>query len=330
MLKIFEKKGFKQFVVRAAIFFAILLVLQLGIFLFFSKTAFFVEHLAIPAEFYFKILYGLNKQNFLNSAIFVIVSFLLWRRKDILDFKPYKQDYKQTLIFGISAFLFFISHYAFKYWVKLNLEYALDHVTLITALKFSFNLFFIVFLGFAIFNREFIFNFIKKYFKDIIAFSILLILYYYLIWWFHESWFFFSVIIGKSLYFVFSIIFDDVVLLLAPGSGPTLGVGSFFVGISSVCSGIDSLLFFISLFIILVITNWNELNKKRMFLLFIPGIIGTYLLNIIRVFLLVLVGVKISPEFAVDVFHTNGGWILFLVYFIAFWHFGSKWVLKND
>lgn len=329
MLKVFERKGFKQFVIRSAIFFGILLVLQLWIFLFFSKTLFFQQYLAIPTDFYFGILQGLSKQNFINSLIFVIVAFLLWNRNEILNFKEYKQDLKQTVVFGILAFLSLILHYVFKYWIKANIELASDYPMLITISKISFNAAFVVLFAFAVYNKDFILFFIKKYYKSIISFSILLFLYYNLIWWFQNSWFFFSSIVGKTLYFTFSKIFDNVILRLSTNAGPILGVGDFFVAISKVCSGIDSMLFFVSLFIILIITNWKQLNKKRMLLLFIPGIIGTYLLNILRVFLLILIGVKISPEFAVDVFHTNAGWILFLGYFVLFWHFGSKWVLKK-
>ena len=107
MLKTLRKAGFRQFVIRTAAFFTILFGLQFGIFLYFSKTLFFRKYLAIPTDFYFKMLQGLSKQDFLNSAIFVIVAFLLWRRKDILNFKAYGQIYKQTAIFGIIAVLRF-------------------------------------------------------------------------------------------------------------------------------------------------------------------------------------------------------------------------------
>ena len=42
-----------------------------------------------------------------------------------------------------------------------------------------------------------------------------------------------------------------------------------------------------------------------------------------------LVGIYIDPQFAVDTFHTNIGWMLFLVFFIIYWHFGSQWVYKK-
>ena len=328
MLKAFRKQGFKQFVVRTTILFGILFAIQFGIFLYFSKTLFFRKYLAIPTDFYFQTLQGLSKQDYLNSAIFVVVAFLLWRRKDILNFKAYKQNHKQTIAFSLLAILSLILHYIFKHWVVVNLALALQHVILITLIKYGFNIIFVVLLAFAVYNINFIKLFIKNYYKSIIFFTIILFLYYRLIGWFQDSWIFFSTIVGKILLYIFSIFFDNVVFYLSPSSGPVLGVNNFKVGISKVCSGIDSLLFFISLFAILVVLNWKELDKKRMAILFIPGVIGTFILNIIRVFLIILIAQK-YPNFAVDLFHTNAGWILFLGYFIAFWHFGSKWVLKN-
>lgn len=328
-LKTFRKKGFKQFVIRTAVFFGALFTLMFGIFLFFSKTAFFKEHLAIPGEFYFPILQGLSKQNFINSAIFVVVAFLLWRRKDILDFKEYRQNTKETILFGILALAAFFSHYAFKYWIAANLAMALEYSLPITLAKLGLNALFAVLLAFSVYNSKFIMFFLRKFYLDIGFFTIVLFTYYKLIDWFQDSWLFFSTSVGKILQFVFSRIFDNVTFYVSKTQGPILSVGDFRVGISKVCSGIDSLLFFISLFVILIVLNWKDIDKKRMALLFIPGLIGTFLLNIIRVFLLIVIAVKISPEFAVDTFHTNAGWILFLGYFITFWHFGSKWVLKK-
>lgn len=327
-MKLLKNKGFKQFLVRCGIFFGILFFLMFFIFLFFSKTILFQEYLKIPTDFYFSILQGLNKQNFVNSAIFVVVAFLLWRRKEILAFKSYAQNYRESAVFGSLAFVFFIAHYALKYWIHFNVQSALEHTLFFTTLKLSLNLLFALFLGIAIFNLSFVKMFLQRFWKDIIVFTVILFLYYRLIWWFQDSWFFFSTIVGKTLGWVLPFFFDDVVVRLSADRGPILGVEGFFVAISKVCSGIDSLLFFISLFIILVITNWDNLNKKRMAILFIPGIFGAYMLNFIRVFLLLIIAVTYSPEFAIDTFHTNAGWILFLGYFILFWHFGSKWVLK--
>ncbi len=330
MLKPFKRKGFRQFVIRTSIFFVILLAIQLSIFLYFSKTGFFRTYLAIPTIFYFEFLQGLSKQDFLNSAIFVIVAFFLWRREDIFKLHSYKQDYKQTLIFSILALSSLLLHYLFKYWIVTNLSLTLRYVILIILIKYTLNILFVVFLALSIYNLNFIRFFIKKFYIDMIFFTIILVLYYKIIEWFQDSWLFFSTVVGKILYFIFSKFFDNVTFRISSQAGPILGVEDFKVGISKVCSGIDSLLFFISLFTILFVLNWKELDKKRMMLLLIPGLIGTFILNIARVFLIVLIAIKISPELAVDLFHTNAGWVLFLGYFIIFWHFGSKWVLRND
>ena len=329
MLKPFKKQGFKQFIIRTVVLFTIFFGLQFFIFLYFSQTLFFRKYLAIPTVFYFSFLQGLSKQDFLNSLIFVVVAFLLWNREEILSFRVFKQNIRQTILFSFLAFLSLVFHYLFKYWVVVNIKLALQHAMPITLVKYGFNILFIVLLAFAVYNTKFMKFFLKNFYKSIIFFSVILALFYKLIDWFQNSWFFFSYTVGKVLKFVFSIFFHNVGFYIDKSAGPVLTVENFSVGISKVCSGIDSLLFFISLFAILVVLNWKELDKKRMAVLFIPGLIGTFILNIIRVFLIILIAVKISPKFAVDLFHTNAGWILFLAYFIGFWHFASKWVLKN-
>lgn len=328
MMKI--KKGLKQFIIRTVIFFAILISIQFGIFLFVSQTEFFRKYLAIPDEFYIPVLTGLSKQNVLSSLLFVVIAFILWRFKDIKKFSAYRQNKKETAVWSIMALTAFTLHYALKYFINRNIETALPYSLILTVFKYTLNILFVIFLAFAVYNKKFLFSFTRKYRKDVGIFSIIFLLYYWIIWWFQDSWLVFSSIIGKVLYFLFSRISDNVVFRVSDDVGPILGVDNFYVGISKVCSGIESLLFFISLFVIIVITNWDNLNKKRMLLLFIPGVIGTYLLNILRIFLLILIAVKFSPKFAIDVFHTNAGWIFFLAYFIVFWHFGRKWVILNE
>ena len=65
------------------------------------------------------------------------------------------------------------------------------------------------------------------------------------------------------------------------------------------------------------------MHVKRMWALFIPGVIMAVTYNILRIYSLMLVGIYIDPVFAVDTFHSNIGWMLFLGFFMIYWHFGS-------
>jgi exosortase/archaeosortase family protein len=62
--------------------------------------------------------------------------------------------------------------------------------------------------------------------------------------------------------------------------------------------------------------------------MFIPSSIGLFLVNILRVYLLIVIGASISPDLALTLFHTYAGIILFIIYFLLFWLTFYKWMKK--
>ena len=52
-------------------------------------------------------------------------------------------------------------------------------------------------------------------------------------------------------------------------------------------------------------------------------------MNVLRLLLLILVGVHISPELAVGIFHTNAAWVLFIVYFFFYYLIAQKYMYKK-
>jgi exosortase/archaeosortase family protein len=55
-----------------------------------------------------------------------------------------------------------------------------------------------------------------------------------------------------------------------------------------------------------------------------------FITNILRIFLLFLIGAHYSPKLAVGLFHTNLGWILFIVYFGIFWIIAQRFIYKKS
>ena len=330
--KYIKNKDLRTFFIKTVIFFVILFSTSFFISFYFRHTSFFLKYLSLPSKFYLPFLTGLKKYRIMNSAIFVIVISLIFIRKKLAKLKVDKLKRKNILIFGSLSLFFLIMQYLFKYLTKINLDFALQHTFSFTIVKLLINILFIISLALAIYGYTFIKRFIKTFWKEIIIFSIIFVFYYFIIDVFGLIWFPLSVFITRTLYFLFSLSFSNVVMQFPtiPGEGPRLGLNDFIVGISKDCSGIDSLLFFISLFAFLFVLNWKFLDKKRMAILFIPGLLGAVAYNILRIYLLMLVGVFISPEFAIDMFHSNIGWMLFLIYFFVFWHFGSKYVYKKS
>ncbi len=106
---------------------------------------------------------------------------------------------------------------------------------------------------------------------------------------------------------------------------PTLTVNAFQVIIGPACSGIESLSLFIGLFLMLIVYEGENINKKKATLIFFLGLIGTYMLNIIRVSLIMVVG-QTHPKFAVGLFHSQVGWILFSTFIIILLFSCYKWM----
>ena len=325
-----KNKGLVQFSIRTIIFFAILFGVQLFLMFYFRYTSFFIKYLQLGEEFYFQFLTGLRKTDFINSMLFAFIIFLLWNRRTIAKLNPYKQDKKETILFGALAALTLVSHYIFKYWVNANKESALENLLAITLAKYGFNIAFVILLAFSIYNRKFFTDNFRKFRRQIPVFALLSAGYFFIIQMFQLAWSYLGTFVAKIIYFMLTLTVDNAYIRLNPGKSPIIGVGKFIVGISEECSGIDSLLLFLSLFTAILALDWYKINRKRMFMLLVPGIIFTVFYNILRVYLLILVGVYYDPQFAVDTFHTNIGWILFLVFFVIFWNFGSKWVYQKE
>jgi hypothetical protein len=172
-------------------------------------------------------------------------------------------------------------------------------------------------------------TFIKKFiiqFKIEIATCIgISLLYDYLIFQVWKLWPYLSSFILLIEEFLFRLSFPLVVV--TPPN--ILMVQTFSVAVAEACSGLDSLFLFSTLYIIIAILDWNVFNKKKLILMFIPVSLGLIAVNILRVYLLILIGVMISPKLTLTLFHTYAGMILFILYFILFWKVSYKWIKKK-
>lgn len=141
-----------------------------------------------------------------------------------------------------------------------------------------------------------------------------------------KLWPYFSGAVLYVVRFLFSQLYDIVVVLPPYG----LLVQNFAVLIEESCSGLDSLFLFSTLYIILVVLDWNKLHPARAAFLFIPALIGLFAVNILRVFSLIWIGVEISPQLSQQLFHTYLGMVLFIVYFMILMKIGYPWLLKKN
>ncbi len=298
-----KHKGFKQFLVKTGVLIIFLVVLQ-----FLSNPL--VSKIKIPSNFNtieYTLLGGV--------LIFSFILFMLLIKDKLKQFKIFKSNLRDFILFGIagsiSYFLFFYS----KYLISINLEFANSNFLLFFIGRHLI-LFMTLFLfALAIFSKKFVVYLLNNFKREIglSALSTFLFVFFALVM--QNTWQFLSGSITKLVYWLLIITFNEVSMPTAS----SLVVGDFTVNIGKVCSGIESILLFTILYVFILFLDWKKLDKKKMFLLFIPGILGTILANVLRIYLIMLIGILGYPQLSVGIFHTNAGWIFFIAYFFIFW-----------
>jgi exosortase E/protease (VPEID-CTERM system) len=92
----------------------------------------------------------------------------------------------------------------------------------------------------------------------------------------------------------------------------TLAVGSFSVQVFGACSGYEGLALVAAFLPLYMWVFRQDLRFPNVLLLFPVALAAIWLLNALRIALLVIIGAHVSPEIAVQGFHSQGGWIGFL------------------
>ncbi|OGM10696.1 hypothetical protein A2Z22_05310 [Candidatus Woesebacteria bacterium RBG_16_34_12] len=108
-----------------------------------------------------------------------------------------------------------------------------------------------------------------------------------------------------------------------------LVINNFAVSIEQACSGLDSLFIFSTLYLLIAILDFKEFNKAKLIGMFIPSAIGLYMVNIFRVYILIIIGAYVSADLSLKLFHTYLGMVLFIIFFALFWKFSYKWMTRS-
>jgi exosortase/archaeosortase family protein len=184
-----------------------------------------------------------------------------------------------------------------------------------------------VLFALAVFGKSYLLHFMKEFRKELLIALGVTILLYNLLMYFQSQWPFFSGAVSVILY---SILSQFYLVTYSMSSGaPILTINDFSVSIGAPCSGIDSMLLFFAFFSALFALDHKRLRKKLYIILFLIGLLGTYVVNLVRLYLLIIMGVHISPRFAVGLFHTNAGWLLFVIYCVCYYWLIKRFIYKT-
>ena len=110
-------------------------------------------------------------------------------------------------------------------------------------------------------------------------------------------------------------------------SNPTtqaLGTPMFVVEVRTECSGYEGMGLITIFFTLFIWTSRKVLRFPTAFLLYPLGISLMYLLNIVRICLLIIIGTEWSPYVALGGFHANAGWISFIALSVGIVWFSQR------
>lgn len=102
----------------------------------------------------------------------------------------------------------------------------------------------------------------------------------------------------------------------APGVWPSdfvIGIGDFLVMVGEPCSGIEGFVLVTS-FVGLYAMMFRDQTRFPHFWLLLPvGLLASWLFNVARIALLIWLGANVSPDLAVNGFHSFAGWLFFTI-----------------
>jgi len=310
----FANTALKNMAVRLFVFFAIFVV---------------VTGIIGPWVISTPLLYGFNFYIYGNAgkvAFFWVIAFLVLTKGKLGEGElPDFSFTKKGIFFGVSGLLlaFLLIPVFFFLSELLLLQESFEENLLLSLFTHLILILIPVVLAIGVLGSDLIKYFFDKFKKEIVVcLSVSLIIYFsiFQVW---KLWPLFSDGVLKSVYFLFSLFTTTKII-----TPRTLVVDGFGARIEQACSGVDSLFLFTALYLFIVLVDWKILNIRKAILLFIPAAAGLYITNILRIFLIMLIGAKISPKIALSLFHTYAGLVLFLIYFGLFMKFFYKRLKK--
>lgn len=91
-----------------------------------------------------------------------------------------------------------------------------------------------------------------------------------------------------------------------------IGVGDFAVHVARQCSGVEGIALTTAFVALYAVIFRRELRLGRYWLVVLPvGLVLSWVLNVVRIAVLILIGAHVSPDLAVNGFHSYAGWLFF-------------------
>ncbi len=261
-------------------------------------------------------LYSINKQYLYGKLqpfvllLCFIFPFLIWARRgelfplwtDSLEYHPFRIAFALNILcffflFGLSGALS-IGGWELTWSIILNILWHLGLVLLLISL-----LWVIAPFGFWI-------SFFRLFYIEIIIALVVTFLVVSIATYSQSTWNELSEATFHLSYWFLSLYESDIYLNLAERQ---LAVNGFLIRIDHQCSGYEGIGLIIAFTSVYIFAFRKSLKFPNVFLLYVIGVPLIWVLNGVRIALLASIGGHFSPEVAVTGFHSQAGWMMFLL-----------------
>jgi exosortase/archaeosortase family protein len=166
-------------------------------------------------------------------------------------------------------------------------------------------------------------DFSRAHHAEWIAAAIALTFYPYRI--FAMAWPWYAQALGHTVYALAHAFVSSIQYV--PTFNPTLVGTNLDITIVFGCSGLQGIRLFQILFGLVVVVDWNALNRRRAAAAYFGGLLVMLFANVIRIALLFILG-NTGLKNRVIEYHLTAGWLLFTLAFIAYLLVVYRWLLK--
>ena len=298
----FHFKRYKELLVKTVLFLGIVYILFPFLFFFLSRdldVSTFSHFYSLPA-----------------FTLLLVIFFIVYNRNVFVNHTS-KFQFGMRLLFLVLSCLFFVFYYLIRYEI---IAFFTNSSTLLL-ISWLLYLLGVVCLALVMYSPSF---FRQTYFS-LFVFSIIASFFYIITTILWQAWYYMSLGVAKVVVFVFSL-FTSQTSLQVTAVDPIVTLQNFTVIIGPPCSGIESLSMFFGLWLLLFVYEQDRLQVGRSVVVLFVGLVGAYVLNIFRVALILMMGTK-NPDFAVGLFHSQVGWVLFSVFILVLLYFLYPWML---
>ena len=115
--------------------------------------------------------------------------------------------------------------------------------------------------------------------------------------------------------------------LLRENMDPVIATNVTRVSVAYGCSGLNGIELFCFTFILLVLFDWNQVDKRKALVLISSGVMFMIGMNLARIYIIIVIGHLTGEGQFMSFFHDHGGMVLYFIGIYFVYKFCYKWIL---